>query len=100
MPVSLTAVWAPLLLGLAAWILGILGIFLRHGSFRRLCPFLSLSACCCSLWFPLYTLDFWAQSGDISAVLDCSGGYIFAARILVIGTVLLNLVGILRKLHK
>lgn len=75
---------APLALGLTAWVLAGLGIFKKG-------PFLTLSwcACACSLFFPILSLDQWAQKGDFSAILDCVHGYTLCARALLLINLLL-----------
>lgn len=75
---------APLVLGLAAWVLAGVRIFKKG-------PFLAPSWCACafSLFFPLLTIDQWAQKGDTAAILDCVHAYALCAGALLLVNLLL-----------
>lgn len=86
----------PLVFGLLSWGLGLTGIFQKLHRRRILCACLSFACCCVSLYFCLYTIDQWVQIEDISAILDCTGAYRFCAAVLIGGTLLLNLLSVIR----
>ena len=85
--------FAPLILGLAAWILSIIRICSR----RKNLTVLSWCLCACALWFPLYAWDRWAQAEDVAAMLDCAHAYCLCAGILLVGNLLLSVISRIRK---
>lgn len=78
---------AGLMLGLAAWVLPIVGYWTKRS-------FAALSWCCCALalWFPIYITRLYAEQEFISSFLDCSNAYDLLSRVLLIGTALIHLV--------
>ena len=78
---------AGLILGLAAWILPIVGYCIKRS-------LAALSWCCCALamWFPIYITALYAEHEFISSFLDCSNAYDLLSRVLLIGTALINIV--------
>ena len=80
----------PLLLGLAAWTLGLIRIWSQQH--RALLGSLSWCCCACSLWFPLHAIWRWAENEDIAAILDCTHAYLLCATVLLIGNALLFLI--------
>lgn len=74
-----------LLLGLAAWGLGLNAIR------REKISLSSFSCCGLAMLFQFYELRHRAQIGDVYAIVDTIGGICLAATVLLAGTVFLNL---------
>lgn len=84
-----------LVLGLIAWILPIVCLMQnKKNGFKTLATFsiLSSSACAISLIFQLIYNNHLVKIGDWSALMDTTGGVVFAATVLLIITVMLNLI--------
>lgn len=81
-----------LLLGMAAWMIPIVGR----------CKGKSLSAlswCCGALsaWIPAVCMDLFVRVDDLSTILDVAGAYNFAAAVMLAGTLISNLVFVRRE---
>lgn len=82
-----------LLLGLLAWILPLLAI----GMHKRPAPFCagSFLLCSCVLAIQLFNVQYLSEKGDFSAIDDTIAAVCFAAKVLLIGAVVLNAVALL-----
>lgn len=88
-------VWS-LLLGLAAWGLGLAALPLRRGGRpAQWCHLGSLTACTLSLCLEVFNFARLADIGDISAFLDTANAVRFAAGVLVAVTLALNAAALL-----
>ncbi|MGE7840353.1 hypothetical protein ACQKNX_06130 [Lysinibacillus sp. NPDC093712] len=83
-----------LVIGLIAWLLPVVGLMQsKNNDFKiwGLLSSLSLSACAISLIFQLYYQYHLVNIEDWSALMDTTGGVIFAASVLLGVTVILNI---------
>ncbi|WP_047983206.1 hypothetical protein [Ornithinibacillus californiensis] len=79
-----------LLLGLMAWILPIISLTQSKNRKWVTFPILSISACAISLFFQLFYNYHLVKIEDWSALMDTTGAVVFAAVVLLTGTVVLN----------
>lgn len=80
-----------LALGLAAWGLGLTGLFLRRrNSPAQWCSMGSLACCAASLCMVVFGLARYADIGDISAFLDTADAFRLCSGVLLLGTLALN----------
>lgn len=79
---------ASLLLGLAAWVLGLMGTIKKHGCRLTLGSF---GCCALALVLELYEVRRRAELSDWAALMDTMPAVTLAASVLLIVTVLLNL---------
>lgn len=95
---SLVITLLPLILGLAAWVLGTIHAFSKGR--KAWISLLSWIFCACALWCPIQVIAKWAEQGDVSAILDCSHAYFLCATVLLTVNLLLTAFGFVRqKLH-
>lgn len=88
-------VWS-LLLGLAAWGLGLAALLVRWGSgSARWCTPGSLAACALSLCLEIFNFARLADIGDTSAFLDTANAVRLAAGVLVAVTLVLNVAALI-----
>lgn len=83
-----------LVIGLIAWLLPLIGLLQsKNNDFKKwgLLSSLSLSACSISLIFQLYYQYHLVIIEDWSALMDTTGGVIFAATVLLSVTFILNI---------
>lgn len=92
---SLMITLLPLVLGLAAWVLG--GIYAFAGNRKMWLSVLSWILCAGALWCPIQAIARWVEHEDIAAVLDCTHAYFLCATALLAGNLLLTAIGLLRK---
>lgn len=91
MPISVLGTAAPLILGLAAWALGLATLLLRRKwNTAQLCGMGSLACCAASLDLVVFGLAHYADIEDISAFLDTAGAFRFCSGVLLAGTLILN----------
>lgn len=83
-----------LLLGLAAWALPLAALVLKRGNAFA---FTSFCSCIFSLLSVILSLAHVVEIRDWSALMDTIGAFVFAATVLVIGTLLLNLALVWKK---
>lgn len=84
------------ILGLAAWIIAVIGIVKKSSENKYLC-LASLSACLLSLYCQLLLLNSYAHDErQWGAIIDALGALSFVAPILIAVTVILNLIGVKR----
>jgi cytochrome c oxidase subunit 4 len=82
-----------IVLGLIAWILPIVNLMLikkhNHTNWIFLC-FISMGACTISLCFQIFYNNYLVKIEDWGALMDITGGTVFAAIVLLIVTFVLN----------
>jgi hypothetical protein len=79
-----------LLLGLIAWVLPIVSLTQNKNRKWVVFPIISISACAISLLFQLIYNYHLVKIEDWSALMDTTGAVVFAAVVLLTGTVVLN----------
>lgn len=78
-------------LGLAAWVLGLSGLFLcRKKDAVHMCGLGSLTCCAASLCVVVFDFAYMADIGEISAFLDTANAFRLAAGVLLTVTLVLN----------
>lgn len=81
-----------LILGLAAWGLGVAALLLRRKQgISRSCGMGSLTCCAASLYAVVIELARYADIEDISAFLDTANAFRLCAGVLLAGTLILNI---------
>lgn len=85
---------ASLLLGLAAWALPLAALVLKKGNAFT---YTSFCSCIFSLLSVILSLAHVVEIRDWSALMDTIGAFVFAAMVLVVGTLLLNLAVVWKK---
>lgn len=78
-----------LIMGLLAWGLPIGNLFM-HNAKRGLLSVLSFIACTVALYGQILYTNHLIQINDTIALLDTNDAVVFASRILIIGTIVLN----------
>ncbi|MCL1999541.1 MAG: hypothetical protein FWG65_12320 [Turicibacter sp.] len=81
---------ASLVLGLAAWILPIIGIA-KHSENWSIYAVFSLGACVLAVFFQTVYQNYLVRIEDWSAIMDTSWGVVFASAVLIGVAFLLNL---------
>ena len=96
MPLQLTAIYnvGSIILGLIAWTFADLAIA-KHNHAQRFTT-ISFSACCLSLVLQLLEVSNRVNLGDYAAIEDTIRAVLFAAVILVVVTVVLNVVALVK----
>ena len=88
-----------LVLGLIAWILPVVALLLNNEQEQRkwvALSFVSLSACAISICMQILYTRHLVQIEDWSALLDTMGAVAFAATVLLIVTLFLNVITLIR----
>lgn len=78
-----------LVMGLLAWGLPMGNLFMRNAK-RGLLSVLSFTACTVALYGQILYTNHLIQINDTIALLDTNDAVVFASRILIIGTIVLN----------
>ena len=76
----------PLIFGLAAWGCCAAALIMRQQKLHLV----SWILCAWALFFPLLQMHTWVTKNDVSAILDVTQGYLFAAGVLLSGNTLLT----------
>lgn len=86
-----------LVLGIIAWIIPIINL-LQYDKHRNWIAFtiISISACSVSLYFQLFYNYHLVKIKDWSALMDTMSAVVFAATVLLIGTVILNIIAFIK----
>ena len=87
-----------LVLGLIAWILPVVNLMRYKKHDHRnwaVLSILSISACAISLYFQIYYIYHKVKISDWSALMDTMYAVVFAATVLLIGTITLNAITLL-----
>ena len=79
-----------LLLGIAAWVLSVMGIFSRTEKRQTACSILSFLCCAAALFFPTLITDLIMRFENYGTVEDTIWAYHFASSGLLLGTILFN----------
>lgn len=79
-----------LLLGIAAWVLSVMGIFSRTEKRQTACSILSFLCCAAALFFPTLITDLIMRFENYGTVEDTIWAYHFACSVLLLGTILFN----------
>lgn len=77
-------------LGLGAWGLGLVSLFLRRRESALLCGMGSFACCAASLCTAVFELARYADIEDVSAFLDTANAFRLATGVLLAGTLALN----------
>lgn len=88
-----------LLLGLIAWILPIVNLVQHDKAAHKnwaVFSTVSLSACSVSLFFQIVYQNHLSKIEDWSAIMDTSGGLVFVSAVLIVGTIVLNVITLLK----
>ena len=83
-----------LALGLGAWALACLAIISKKAFASYLLSVSSLSVCAVSLLFQILEISHRVDIGDFSAIADTIRSIVFASRVLIVTTVILNTVAV------
>ncbi|WP_223702574.1 hypothetical protein [Sutcliffiella deserti] len=92
-----------LVLGLIAWILPVINLLQYKKHEHRnwgVLSIMSISACSISLYFQMVYNNYLVKIEDWSALMDTSGGVVFAATVLLVVTLLLNVITLFVYRHK
>lgn len=96
MLISSLGTLAPLVLGLAAWGLGLAALLARRKrDAARLCGLGSLACCAASLCTVVFGLAHYADTEDVSAFLDTANAFRLCSGTLLAGTLGLNAAALL-----
>ena len=85
-----------LILGFGAWLFGILAISRASGSSSTPNTVISFSFCSASLLLQLFEIQNRVNINDYAAISDTIGATLFAAIILVLVTIILNIIAVMK----
>ncbi len=101
MLISTLATAAPLILGLAAWGLGLAALLMsRKQDAAQRCGMGSFACCAASLCTVVFGLAHYADIEDISAFLDTANAFWLCSGVLLAGTLVLNVLALIRHAQK